>query len=78
MFIKNENSLNQEVELVKVGKYFKERDSYFQIEDLQAGNYYIFIDYDINQQSYLEEPPIFVNSYGPGLSVFFNDDFDVY
>ena len=66
------------MEFVKGGKFFKERDSYIEIEDLQVGNYYIFIDFDINQQSYVDKPPIFVNSYGPGLTVFFNDDSDVY
>ena len=47
-----------------------ERDNYLEFDDLEKGSYYILLDVDINPETFKEDPPMYLNNYGPGKTTF--------
>jgi hypothetical protein len=50
-----------------------QRDTYIELDYLTKGNYYIFIDMDIDPNTFINHPDMYVNSYGKGQVQFTND-----
>ena len=47
-----------------------ERDNYLEFDNLEKGSYYILLDVDINPETFKEDPPMYLNNYGPGKTTF--------
>jgi hypothetical protein len=62
--------LNEGIEFLKSKKsganLIYERDNYLEFDDLEKGSYYILLDVDINPETFKEDPPMYLNNYGPG------------
>ena len=70
----NGSDLNGGFELVgnaKTSSYiFFERDIYVEMKNASKGTYFILADIDIDQRTFIGNPPFYVNSYGPGKTTF--------
>ena len=62
----NGSNLDGGIEFINGDKGFCERDIYLEIDNLGKGTYYLILDADIDQNTYINEPDFNVNSYGPG------------
>ena len=66
----NGSNLNGGIEFLKSKKsgarVLFERDNYLEFDDLEKGSYYILLDVDINPETFKEDPPMYLNNYGPG------------
>ena len=70
----NGSDLNGGFELVGNAKtsmhIYYERDIYVEMKNASKGTYFILADIDIDQRTFIENPPFYVNSYGPGKTTF--------
>lgn len=73
------NNLNcdEGVEFIRGDKGFMQRDTYIELENLKKGSYYIYIDMDIDPNTFISQPEIYVNSYGQA-NVTFNIETELY
>ena len=66
--------MNGGIEFLKAKKsgarLLQERDNYIEFDNLEKGSYYILLDVDINPKTFLDNPPMYVNNYGPGKTIF--------
>jgi hypothetical protein len=66
----NNENCDEGVEFIRGDKGFQQRDTYIELEKLDKGSYYIYVDMDIDPNTFINQPEMYINSYGHGNAVF--------
>ena len=61
----NNDNILKGLKFIKNIKSMYERDAYLKLENIQKGSYYMLVHPDIDEISYVDQPEINVNIYGP-------------
>jgi hypothetical protein len=64
MKLLNNKNCEGGVQFIGGDKGFMQRDTYIELQNIPRGSYYIFVDMDIDTNTFINQPEIYINSYG--------------
>jgi len=78
MKLTDAQGISSGVTFIKGTKGYQDRDTYIEVDDLEKGTYYLFVEMEWNDATPSAERCFNVTDYGPGKTSFFADEAGAY